>query len=401
MGFSGSHIVESMGQAGGIWCLWDVQSWKVSILNSSPQWVHLSVSWKRQESWLITVVYASPNLARRAQLWDDLSQLAETIDQPWSVLGDFNAILTDEERRGGASSPSTRGRQGFRDMISDCNLVDAGFQGSPFTWRNGSLFQRLDRILINMQWRTRFPQAAIFHLPYFKSDHRAVLMRMCFQKRPNRNRRPFRFLAVWLTHNDFPSLVARNWDSNACWGSHILKLQGALRKWNKEVFGNIFVKKKNLIEQLEHLDNQIASNPSSNLDNIRKEMWSEYVAVLVQEEILWYRKSRSKWLYFGDRNTRFFHGVTTIKRRKNTYDILQDRDGNWVGEPQQLENMVSSFYKDLFKDDGGCIPSPISRAFPNLSKENKRSLSKEVTRSDIFNVIKHMHPFKAPGIDGL
>lgn len=126
-----------MGQAGGIWCLWDVQSWKVSILNSSPQWVHLSVSWKRQESWLITVVYASPNLARRVQLWDDLSQLAETIDQPWSVLGDFNAIFTDEERRGGASSPST---MGFRDMISNCNLVDAGFQGSPFTWRNGSLF---------------------------------------------------------------------------------------------------------------------------------------------------------------------------------------------------------------------------------------------------------------------
>lgn len=56
-------------------------------------------------------------------------------------------------------------------------------------------------------------------------------------------------------------------------------------------------------------------------------VWLDYEKVLYQEELVWFQKSRSKWLYFGDRNTRFFHGVTAIRRRRNSYDMLQDNDG--------------------------------------------------------------------------
>lgn len=178
MGFSGSHIVESNGQAGGIWCLWDANSWNVEVLESSDQYVHLKVYWKNQMPWWITVVYANPYYMRRNQLWDDLVRLADSTNDSWVVLGDFNATLTDNERKGGASDPANRGRQSFRNMIHECELIDAGFQRSPYTWRRGTLFQRLDRMLINMQWRARFAQAAVFHLPYFKSDHRVVLMQM-------------------------------------------------------------------------------------------------------------------------------------------------------------------------------------------------------------------------------
>lgn len=141
------------------------------------------------------MVYASPNYARRTQLWDDLAHLADSIHLPWVILGDFNVILTDAERKGGSNNPSPRGRQDFQNMIQGCELIDAGFQGSPFTWRKGYLHQRLDRVLINMQWRLRFPQASVLYLPYFKSAHRAILVKMNNQRSPNRHRRPFRFTA--------------------------------------------------------------------------------------------------------------------------------------------------------------------------------------------------------------
>lgn len=32
MGFSGFHVVDSSGQAGGIWCMWDASNWKVEVL---------------------------------------------------------------------------------------------------------------------------------------------------------------------------------------------------------------------------------------------------------------------------------------------------------------------------------------------------------------------------------
>lgn len=39
-GFSGNFIVDSKGQSGGLWCLWDVASWKVEVLESSYQFIH-------------------------------------------------------------------------------------------------------------------------------------------------------------------------------------------------------------------------------------------------------------------------------------------------------------------------------------------------------------------------
>lgn len=116
---------------------------------------------------------------------------------------------------------------------------------------------------------------------------------------------------------------------------------------------------------------------------------------------MWFQKARSKWLFFGDRNTRYFHGVTTIRRRKNTYDVLQDTDGNWIGEREKIEEMVTSYFQDLFSNDTPREPMPINGAFPLLSKAELRLLNKRVTIKDIFNVVSHLNPYKAPGGDGL
>lgn len=133
------------------------------------------------------------------------------------VLGDFNAIMASHERIGGVQSFSTRGIQSFRDMMQNCHLFDVGFQGSPFMWKHGSLFQRLDGALCNIQWRTKFPSASIIHLPFFQSDHRVIMVQMKRASPPNKKRRPFRFLASWLMHQDFPRFLAASWSRNASW----------------------------------------------------------------------------------------------------------------------------------------------------------------------------------------
>lgn len=165
-GFSGQFVVEARGHSGGIWCLWEVSLWKVEVLESSNQFAHLRVTWKGHITWVITVVYASPRFAQRQEVWDDLARLAETTSEAWVILGDFNSILAEHERRGGSSNFSIRGMQSFRRMMQECDLLDMGFQGSPFTWKHGNLFQRLDRVLCNLQWRMRFQSAIVVHLPF-------------------------------------------------------------------------------------------------------------------------------------------------------------------------------------------------------------------------------------------
>lgn len=74
-------------------------------------------------------------------------------------------------------------------------------------------------------------------------------------------------------------------------------------------------------------------------------------------------------LFFGDRNTKYFHGVTAIRRRKNTYDMLQDDEGTWVGEQDKLESMVTNFFQRLFTADESTTPSPIYGGFPQVDAE--------------------------------
>lgn len=180
----------------------------------------------------------------RKTLWDDLRDIQAGLNGSWAVVGDFNAILSTNERKGGAQTPSLRGMIDFQNLVNDFDLVDAGYQGSPFTWQGGGLSQRLDRLLINLQWRVRFEEAVVFHLPHFKSDHRAILIKVKAVQGQNRRRRPFRFLAAWLTHANFGNFLKDIWRPDLSWNRQISSIQDKLRKWNKNIFGDVFKRKK-------------------------------------------------------------------------------------------------------------------------------------------------------------
>lgn len=71
--------------------------------------------------------------------------------------------------------------------------------------------------------------------------------------------------------------------------------------------------------------------------------------------------------------------MTAVRRKRNSYDIIQDDVGNWVGDSVQIEAMITKYYKDLFSAEGGRDNSCISGAFPKLSSEETRIFNREVT----------------------
>ncbi|KAK5817404.1 hypothetical protein PVK06_022328 [Gossypium arboreum] len=68
---------------------------------------------------------------------------------------------------------------------------------------------------------------------------------------------PFRFNAGWLLHPGFKKMVSDNWSSNNYLLINVMQLTYSLKDWKREVFRNIFWRKKDVIAQLQKVQHKI------------------------------------------------------------------------------------------------------------------------------------------------
>ncbi|CAN0898705.1 hypothetical protein LINGRAHAP2_LOCUS19863 [Linum grandiflorum] len=147
LGFSYKFRVEANGFSGGIWTLWDSSCVTLTPVSHSPHFLHFKVTGRGGRTFHSTAIYGSPTESLRRVLWSGLGTLASGIDGPWLIGGDFNAILGPSDKLGGTPFRLSRCRE-FQDCINICGLMDGGFTSPRFTWTNGTVKERLDRVLL-------------------------------------------------------------------------------------------------------------------------------------------------------------------------------------------------------------------------------------------------------------
>ena len=86
-------------------------------------------------------------------------------------------------------------------------------------------------------------------------------------------------------------------------------------------------KKKALLARLGGIQKSPAYPYSRFLYNLESELQSQLNEILKVEEIKWFQKSRTGWISKGDRNTRYYHLKTSVRRRRNRVLALQDATG--------------------------------------------------------------------------
>jgi len=123
---------------------------------------------------------------------------------------------------------------------------------------------------------------------------------------------------------------------------------------------------------------------------------------LDQIETLWFQKARVERIRDGDRNTKYFHTATIIRRRNNRVNALRDCHGNWCTDERQIKEIIVNHFQQLFTEDMS-EQQRVSHNIPGflaLRLEQRNRLSAQFTEEDVHQAVKVMDPFKAPGPDG-
>lgn len=105
-----------------IWICWKPQQVEVQTLISRPQFVHFLVKDKRSPfASQITFVYGLNTINERKVLWKRLRTLNNSTTDPWIVLGDFNVVLSVNDRQNGVPVHPTEIKD-FQECIEELGL---------------------------------------------------------------------------------------------------------------------------------------------------------------------------------------------------------------------------------------------------------------------------------------
>lgn len=88
-----------------------------------------------------------------------------------------------------------------------------------------------------------------------------------------------------MTHGDFMRMLERNWDSWSHLPSGLNHLTNKLIIWNKDIFGNIFQKKKRLQRGLEEVQRDLSNIVSCRLLRLEVKLKKDWSDILLHEEI--------------------------------------------------------------------------------------------------------------------
>jgi hypothetical protein len=116
--------------------------------------------------------------------------------------------------------------------------------------------------------------------------------------------RSFKFENLWLKAEGFVELVKQWWDSYQFRGTpyyvvanKLNQLKVGLFRWSKEVFGNVEVRNKALLEEIQTLDGLEEDRKLAVEERVRRDKAKTDLAeVALMQEISWRQKSMATWL---------------------------------------------------------------------------------------------------------
>ena len=178
-GFPSMLAVSSKVPCGGLALFWESKV-VVNMQTYSPHRIDAQVLTPSSPPWRLTGIYGHLEKQMKLKTWKLLRNLNTRSSLPWMCIGDYNEILTFEEKNGTNPRPLPSMLE-FQSTLLFCGLIDLDYSGYLFTWQNGRfrvayVEERLDSACASLGWSKLFPTEKVCHLTASYFDHDPILL---------------------------------------------------------------------------------------------------------------------------------------------------------------------------------------------------------------------------------
>jgi hypothetical protein len=283
-----------------------------------------------------------------------------------------------------------------------------------YTWTNKRtgekhISARLDRFLVQSTLLLERKLISTAILPKLTSDHKPILLSL--EEEEKLGPIPFRFSPLWKKKSGFAETVrlalstSVTGSPNFVWEQKLKITKKSLKEWRKLLENNPNTQRKELVQQLGKLQNEMETKDIAKTD-LEKEQATQCKTYrsFRNEEEYWRLKSRSLWLEVSDRNTSYFHHQFKARLSRNHISKITTNDGKLCKGIDQIKVVVVSHFHHLYskeKDDNEEGNKEFLKNILTLvTKEDNTALLSPTNEEEISKIIWSMDPDKAPGPDG-
>ena len=218
--------------------------------------------------------------------------------------------------------------------------------------------------------------------------------------------RPLRMLKCWETLPGYNNFVHNRWQSFQLEGSggYVLKeklklLKLALKEWHQTHLQNLPSRISLLKEEIAMLDLKgesyaLSGDDIADLHGLSEDLFS---LSRIHSSISW-QQSIIQWLREGDANSKFFHGIMSNRRRRNSIPSFFV-NGVQIEGVQNVRNAVFSHFSSHFKNRHEQRPSMEGLNFRKLSGREEAALLKPFSIEEVRAAVWECDNFKCPGPD--
>nr|GEV78470.1 RNA-directed DNA polymerase, eukaryota [Tanacetum cinerariifolium] len=323
-----STISASVGNSGGILCVWDPSVFDKQHHIIFDNFIALYGSWVSKKAKLLMIaIYAPQSSVSKRMLWNYISSLIGSWDSQYMVMGDFNEVRCVEDRFG--LDFNVLSANEFNSLISNSGLVEIQLEGYSFTWslQSAKKISKLDRFFVSDGLLSVFPIypefssidiSGIIALSYFGKWF-LIMGLLLFGNKMVRFKKKLQILKkkirIWV--NDYHKKQS----------GYLEELRSNLREIDM-VLNQGGVSDVILQRRFEIL---------KNLHDINSANARDYM-----------QKAKIQWAIEGDENSKFFHGIINSKRANLAIKAVM-ADGEWVDDPCRVKKEFRLYFSNRFR----------------------------------------------------